>query len=278
MPELPEVETTLRGIEPAVHGAKIVAIQVRNPSLRWPVPVETLKGLAGETVCRLERRAKYLLWHMPGGALMIHLGMSGSLRLIDPETNDQAAGKHDHIDIQLLTRQGKSCIVRYQDPRRFGCCLWLDTPVKSHPLLASLGPEPLSLEFDAPYLFSRTRGRKLAIKNLIMDGKVVVGVGNIYASEALHQAGIRPGMAAKRLTKKASESLVEGIKSVLQKAIRAGGTTLNDFSQSDGRPGYFRIELQVYGRAGKPCYTCGETIKTVVHGQRSTFYCPSCQN
>jgi formamidopyrimidine-DNA glycosylase len=277
MPELPEVETTLRGIEPFVRDAQIVAIKVRNASLRWPVPVNALKDLAGKTVLRLERRAKYIIWHIDKGALLLHLGMSGSVRVIDPGVTDLVPGKHDHIDITLRSKAGNTHIVRYNDPRRFGCCLWVDSAVESHPLLVSLGPEPLQEEFDAAYLFARSRGRKVAIKNLIMDGKVVVGVGNIYASEALFRAGIRPGTAAKRLTRRGSEALVAAIKYVLAKAIQAGGTTLNDFSQSDGRPGYFRIELQVYGRAGEPCFRCGERIKSTVHGQRSTFYCATCQ-
>lgn len=270
MPELPEVETSLRGIQPFIEGLQISEIVVRNPALRWPIPVSELQTLVGHRIERLQRRAKYILLHTQRGVILLHLGMSGSLRVVDAS---QPHGKHDHLDIKVDT--GK--IVRLNDPRRFGCCLLLQEPVDEHKLLASLGPEPLSNSFDGERLFELSRGRSLAVKNFIMDGKTVVGVGNIYASESLFEAGIRPGMAAKRVSRTRYQLLADQIKEVLAKAIKAGGTTLNDFTQTDGKPGYFRHELQVYARAGEPCYQCGSKIKSQVIGQRSTFYCPSCQ-
>jgi len=270
MPELPEVETSLRGIEPYTKGLRISEIVVRNAALRWPIPVAELKTLVGQRIERLERRAKYILLHTSGGVILLHLGMSGSLRVVEA---DHPPGKHDHLDINVSS--GK--IIRLNDPRRFGCCLLLQEPVSKHKLLASWGPEPLSNSFDGERLFKLSRGRSLAVKNFIMDGKTVVGVGNIYASESLFEAGIRPGMAAKRVSRVRYQSLASHIKDVLAKAIKAGGTTLNDFTQTDGKPGYFRHELQVYGRVGESCYQCNSKIKSQVIGQRSTFYCPSCQ-
>ena len=270
MPELPEVETTLRGIAPYVTGKTLTRLQVRNPALRWQVPVTALSALNGKIVSRVERRAKYLLLHTEQGAILLHLGMSGSLRVLPAGT---LAQKHDHIDFEF---DGKH-IVRFNDPRRFGCCLLLTPPIAEHKLLAHLGPEPLSDDFDGEVLFAQSRTRKLAVKNMIMDAKVVVGVGNIYASESLYQAGIRPTMAAKRISRARYQRLADNIKAVLAKAIKAGGTTLNDFTQSDGKPGYFSHELQVYGRAGQACYQCDTPIKSQIIGQRNTFYCPQCQ-
>lgn len=275
MPELPEVETTLRGLTTWMTGAVVESIVVRNASLRWPVPVNRLQALSGERIIKLERRAKYLLVYCSDAVVLLHLGMSGSMRVLDPST---PPGKHDHIDFVLTTANGQSKVIRFNDPRRFGCCLLITQALNEHPLLKHLGPEPLSEDFDGSVLFARSRKRQLAVKNFIMDGKVVVGVGNIYASESLYLAGIRPGKAAGRVSKASYERLAEAIKTVLASAIRAGGTTLNDFTQSDGKPGYFRHELQVYGRDGEACYGCGGLIKSRTLGQRNTFYCTECQS
>jgi formamidopyrimidine-DNA glycosylase len=274
VPELPEVETTRAGIAPWLEGSRIEDIAIRETRLRWPVVAADLTPLIGLTVRRVERRAKYLLLHVDRVVILLHLGMSGSLRVLEP---DVALRKHDHLDLIVNHPQHGRKVIRFNDPRRFGCCLVLTKPVDEHPLLNSLGPEPLSDQFSARYLFSASRGRKLAVKNFIMDGKVVVGVGNIYASEALYLAGLRPGTAAGRVSLPRYQKLVAAIREVLSKAIAAGGTTLNDFTQSDGQPGYFRHELQVYGRAGEPCYRCGQIIRSRVIGQRSTFYCHDCQ-
>lgn len=271
MPELPEVETTLRGIEPYVAGQSVREIVVRNASLRWPIPTKALQGIVGQTVRIAERRAKYILLHTSKGVILLHLGMSGSLRVVTPDT---PIGKHDHVDIIF----GNDKVIRFNDPRRFGCCLLLQEPLFEHKLLASLGPEPLTGEFDGNHLFKLSRKRSVAVKNFIMDGKVVVGVGNIYASESLFEAGIRPTMSAHRVSRRRYHLLADEIKKVLAKAIKAGGTTLSDFTQVDGKPGYFRHELQVYAREGEPCLRCGNTIKSKIIGQRNTFYCSQCQS
>ncbi len=273
MPELPEVETTLRGVKPYLDQAVISKFVVRNTSLRWPVPEKQLVKLEGQTINYVERRAKYLLIHTQGGTVLLHLGMSGSLRVLDAGTQ---AGKHDHIDIEL----NRTNILRYNDPRRFGCCLWIAPShnVAEHKLLASLGPEPLSKDFTGELLFQQSRKRSVAVKNFIMDGKVVVGVGNIYASESLFMAGIRPTIQSGKVSRARYQRLSESIKDVLSNAIKAGGTTLNDFSQVDGKPGYFKQELQVYGRAGEACFACKTDIKSIVIGQRNTFYCRTCQS
>lgn len=270
MPELPEVETTLRGIAPYIDKQNIVDIIVRNSSLRWPVPVDQLKTLIGERVTHFERIAKYILIHTAKGVVLLHLGMSGSLRALP---KDHPPEKHDHIDLVF----SNDTVIRLNDPRRFGCCLLLQQPIKKHKLLASLGPEPLSGEFNSDLLFDLSRGRSVAIKNFIMDGKVVVGVGNIYASESLFMAGIRPSTSVKRLSRARYYQLALAIKTVLAKAIDAGGTTLNDFSQADGKPGYFAQQLQVYGRDGEACNQCDALIKSQIIGQRNTFYCAACQ-
>jgi len=270
MPELPEVETTLRGIAPYVDGKTLTKVCVRNSSLRWPVPTAELERLRGQAIQRIERRAKYILIYAETACVLLHLGMSGSLRVLDA---NEPAGKHDHIDLEFDATH----VVRLNDPRRFGCCLVLKEPVYEHRLLANLGPEPLSDDFGFERLFRLSRGKNQAVKNFIMDNKVVVGVGNIYASESLFKAGIRPTAAAKRLSKARYERLSTEIVSVLAKAIRAGGTTLNDFTQTDGKPGYFAQELQVYGRDGEPCNQCGETVQSKVIGQRNTFFCRACQ-
>ena len=269
MPELPEVGTTLRGVQPYLSDALITDLIVRNSSLRWPVPVQKLQTLVGQVIEKVERRAKYLLIHTQVGTLLLHLGMSGSLRILDQGIEPE---KHDHIDLLL----GSKKVLRFNDPRRFGCCLFVE-PYKEHDLLASLGPEPLSDSFTGEYLFKLSRKRKIPIKNFIMDGKVVVGVGNIYASESLFEAGIRPTVLAGKVSKARYLKLAIVIKSVLSKAIDAGGTTLNDFSQVDGKPGYFKQELRVYGRDGQQCDFCLNKIKSKTIGQRNTFYCPQCQ-
>ncbi|MBT8060888.1 MAG: bifunctional DNA-formamidopyrimidine glycosylase/DNA-(apurinic or apyrimidinic site) lyase [Gammaproteobacteria bacterium] len=273
MPELPEVETTLRGIEPALLGHRIDHVIVRNPALRWPVD-STVNQAAGLRVARCWRRAKYLLIELratpPGGGLLFHLGMSGSLRICPA---DDAPRKHDHVD--LVLDDGR-CL-RFNDPRRFGAFQWWDAPAEKHELLAQLGPEPFSEEFSGQYLWRRSRGRKAAVKNFIMDGRIVVGVGNIYASEALFMAGIHPSRAAGRVSAVRYEALCAAIRDVLQRAIRHGGTTLRDFLNSSGNPGYFAQELLVYERAEKPCLQCGTPVRRKVIGQRSSYYCPSCQ-
>ena len=272
MPELPEVETTLRGVKPYLDQAIISKFIVRNTSLRWPVPAKQLSKLVGQKVLNVERRAKYLLIHTRAGTILLHLGMSGSLRVLDSGT---VHAKHDHIDIELNDTK----VLRFNDPRRFGCCLLIDPSdnVASHKLIRSLGPEPLSNDFTGKHLFLKSRKRSRAIKNFIMDGNVVVGVGNIYASESLFLAGIRPTMQAGKISQIRYQRLSEVIKDVLSKAIKAGGTTLNDFSQADGKPGYFKQELQVYGRAGEACCVCETEIKSMIIGQRNTFYCRNCQ-
>jgi len=276
MPELPEVETTLRGIKPYLNESIITNLIVRNNSMRWPVPTDKLAQLVGQKITFVERRAKYLLLHTPLGSILLHLGMSGSISV---KSKNELAGKHDHIDIVVTNpKTKKTHVIRLNDPRRFGCCLVLYKPIFEHKLLINLGPEPLEEEFNGDLLFDKSRGRSLAIKNFIMDGKVVVGVGNIYASESLFLAGIRPSVAAKKISRKRYHVLAEVIKGVLSNAIKAGGTTLNDFTQVDGKPGYFQQELNVYGRKGEACNECGSPIKMQIIGQRSTFYCIKCQN
>lgn len=269
MPELPEVETSRRGIAPFVVDQRVTDVTVRDRRLRWPVPDELERRLSGQTVHGLRRRAKYLLFDTGAGSALLHLGMSGSLRIVAP---DEPAGKHDHVDIRF----GNGKALRFRDPRRFGCLLWTDRP-EAHPLLAKLGPEPLGPDFDGDYLWQASRGRRIAVKPFIMNAAVVVGVGNIYASEALHGAGIHPKRAAGRVARDRYHLLADAIRSVLERAIRAGGTTLRDFHGGTGEPGYFRQKLDVYGRDGRECRRCGEPVRSVVLGQRSTFYCVGCQ-
>jgi len=268
MPELPEVETTVRGIEPFLAGRRIRDIRVREPRLRWPVNREVEKA-KGRRVTGVTRRAKYILVHLDDGNLLIHLGMSGSIRVLEQPPEP---GRHDHFDILVDDHT-----IRFNDPRRFGAFLWCGGPPESHPLLSALGPEPLGEAFGAGHLHRLSRGRSLAVKNFIMDGKVVVGVGNIYASEALFMAGIHPTRPAGRISLARYGGLAEAIRDVLQRAIRHGGTTLRDFSGSSGTPGYFAQELLVYGRAGEPCLQCGADIRQKVIGQRNSFYCIRCQ-
>ena len=269
MPELPEVETSRRGIAPWVLNQQVRRVVVRDRRLRWPVPPDIERVLPGQVIRSLRRRAKYLLFETSAGTAMLHLGMSGSLRIIDA---NEPAGKHDHVDIQFDS--GKA--LRFRDPRRFGCLLWSRKPLE-HALLRSLGPEPLSGEFDGDYLWQKARGRRVSIKQFIMNSSVVVGVGNIYASEALFLAGIHPKRRADRISAMRMTRLADAIKSVLQNAIEAGGTTLQDFHGADGEPGYFQQKLKVYGRDGEPCHRCERPVSVVVLGQRSTFYCKDCQ-
>jgi formamidopyrimidine-DNA glycosylase len=270
MPELPEVETTLRGLSPHLTGQRIKQIIIRNPHLRWPIP-DNLPGiLRTQTIRQLHRRAKYLLLECDSGTLILHLGMSGSLRVLPSHT---PAEKHDHFD--LLLANGN--LMRLRDPRRFGAVLWHEGDIAQHPLLAKLGPEPLLDNFDAQHLYRATRKRSAAIKQLIMDSHVVVGVGNIYASESLFHAGIRPQLPAGKLSLPRCARLVQTIRDTLSASIKQGGSTLRDFVDSNGKPGYFQQSYMVYGRTGEPCRVCGTAIKQIVQGQRSTFYCPGCQ-
>lgn len=270
MPELPEVETTRRGIEPHITGQIITQMVVRQAQLRWPIPSEMVEQVQHQRVNSVHRRGKYLLIATGTGTIIIHLGMSGSLRITSA---DVTASKHDHVDIIY----GNGKCLRLRDPRRFGAVLWTVDNVLNHPLLKQLGPEPLSNDFNPDYLFTKTRKRKQAIKLHIMDSHVVTGVGNIYANEALFRAGIRPGLAAGRINSSRIGDLCTAIKAVLEAAIEQGGTTLRDFTASDGQPGYFKQQLQVYHRAGEPCLVCGTAIKHLKQAQRATYYCPSCQ-
>ena len=271
MPELPEVETTRRGILPYLQGRKIMKVVVRETRLRWEVPTALATELAGQTVLAVDRRGKYLLLRTRKGAVLVHLGMSGSLRLA---VVGEPLKKHDHVDFVLASGR---CL-RYHDPRRFGCILWLTGDPLEHPLLAELGPEPLSHEFTGDYLCDKATGRSTPVKALIMDSQVVVGVGNIYANEALFTAGIDPARKAGTLGKDRCEALVREIKTVLDRAITVGGTTLRDFVGGDGQPGYFAQTLKVYGRGGQPCVSCMTPLKETRQGQRTTVYCPRCQN
>ncbi len=269
MPELPEVETSRRGIAPWVENQEVREVVIRDRRLRWPVPMEIDRNLPGRQIQSVRRRAKYLLLDTDIGSAMLHLGMSGSVRIVDA---DEPAAKHDHVDIRFVS--GKA--LRFRDPRRFGSLLWAAMP-ENHDLLRDLGPEPLLAEFDGEYLWTKSRGRRVTIKQFIMNASVVVGVGNIYASEALFNAGIHPKRAAGRISAERMSILAAAIKSVLDLAIEAGGTTLRDFHGGDGEPGYFKQQLNVYGRVDMPCRVCKTPIRAVVLGQRSTFYCHQCQ-
>lgn len=270
MPELPEVETTRRGIAPSVRGHAIERVIVREPRLRWRVPPELPKAAAGQHVVDLRRRAKYLLFDLERGTMILHLGMSGSLRLLPSSTTPIA---HDHVDIVL----DSGLCVRFNDPRRFGSLLWTTDDPLEHPLLSSLAPEPMSPQFNGDYLARAAKGRRVAIKLLIMNSQIVVGVGNIYASEALFRAGIRPRRAANRITRTEFDALAKAIKEVLRAAIKEGGTTLRDYINPEGMPGYFRQKLFVYERTKQPCRKCRAPIRHFVQGQRSTYFCPQCQ-
>jgi len=269
MPELPEVETTCRGIAPHITGKRVTRVIVRNPNLRWRVSGRLVKDLSGQTINAVSRRAKYLLLQTDAGTAILHLGMSGSLCLVK---STAVVGKHDHVDIVF----GKTAL-RLTDPRRFGSLHWTRRPPGQHRLISPLGPEPLADTFTGDYLYQASRNRKVAIKQFIMNSHIVVGIGNIYASEALYMAGIHPQRAAGKISLKKSRLLAEVIKEVLNDSIAQGGTTLRDFVNGDGKPGYFKQQLNVYGKAGEPCISCQVTIREMRQGQRSTFYCPKCQ-
>ncbi|MFU8814281.1 MAG: bifunctional DNA-formamidopyrimidine glycosylase/DNA-(apurinic or apyrimidinic site) lyase [Pseudomonadales bacterium] len=268
MPELPEVETTRRGVEPHLLGRRVLDWQIRNAALRWPV--ELPQTLRGQVVQGVERRGKYLLLRFEAGCLILHLGMSGSLRILP---GDAPVLKHDHVD--LLLDSGK--VLRLNDPRRFGSIHWQAATAEQHWLLSSLGVEPLSTAFTGEYLKRAARGRRVSVKTLLMNGKVVVGVGNIYANEALFLAGIRPTLRAGRVTLSSYRRLAECVRRVLQQAIDMGGTTLRDFVDQDGQPGYFKQSLYVYGRERLPCKLCGALLVGKRLGQRATVFCPNCQ-
>jgi formamidopyrimidine-DNA glycosylase len=270
VPELPEVETTKRGIEPHIIGRSVKSVIVRNGKLRWPVPENLNLILVKQKVLEVSRRAKYLLIKFQHGTLILHLGMSGSLRIVGAK---EPALFHDHIDIVF---SGGKCL-RFRDPRRFGCCLWTEQNILQHKLIKKLGPEPLTDDFEANYLHQTCSNRSRSIKQHIMDNHVVVGVGNIYANEALFNAGINPKRAAGKVSLKRLTKLTATIKSVLDAAIKQGGTTLQDFANVDGNPGYFAQQLNVYGLKGQPCNVCKSTIKHITQGQRSSFYCANCQ-
>ncbi len=270
MPELPEVETTRRGIRSALRGRTVAGLVLREHRLRWPVDRKLGSELAGQRVLEVRRRAKYLLIELERGTLLAHLGMSGSLRVLPVDAPLLA---HDHYDLVLDSRR---CL-RFNDPRRFGCLLWATGDPNEHPLLAGLGPEPLERDFTADHLAAKARRRRVAIKPFLMDQRVVVGVGNIYASEALFRAGINPRRAAGRVSRERLAGLVQSVRDVLGEAIRQGGTTLRDYVNAEGTPGYFRQKLFVYERAGEPCRTCGTPIRQFTQGQRSTYHCPVCQ-
>jgi formamidopyrimidine-DNA glycosylase len=270
VPELPEVETTRRGVEPHVLGRQVTAVRVHDRRLRWPVPAALARELPGRRIESVQRRAKYLLFRAGDRCLLVHLGMSGRLRVMP---DSQPAQAHDHLDILL----DSGCMLRLHDPRRFGCALWVRGDPLRHVLLRSLGPEPLGHDFSGGYLFARSRGRSAPVKCFLMDGRIVVGVGNIYASEALFRAGIHPLRAAGRITRTRYAALAAAVHEVLTAALRQGGTTLRDYVGADGSTGYFQQQLNVYDRAGLPCPRCGATIKQRVISQRSSFYCSSCQ-
>jgi formamidopyrimidine-DNA glycosylase len=276
MPELPEVEVTRRALAPFVEGERVQAVVLRDRRLRWPVPARLASVLKGQRIERLDRRGKYLLWRFAHGTLISHLGMSGSWRVhlgVAPPAN-----VHDHVDIIIAGREQR--MLRLTDPRRFGALLWHPRrlgDVERHPLLSRLGLEPFDLRFDAQYVHRRTRGRRAAIKQVLLSGDIVVGVGNIYASESLFRAGIDPRLAADRLSRERCERIVVAVHNVLTQAIEVGGSTLRDFVGADGAEGYFMLEAFVYGREGHPCRVCKSTVRRIVQGQRATYFCPHCQ-
>ena len=270
MPELPEVESTRQGLLREVVGSTIASVIVRDRRLRWPVPAELPERLEGRTIRDIGRRAKYLLFAVGSGTVLVHLGMSGSLRLLETDSRLQP---HDHIDLIL----GDGRRMRYNDPRRFGCWLWTGLDPTRHRLLAHLGPEPLGPEFDGGWLRARLRGRTAPIKNLLMDSRIVAGVGNIYANEALFMAGIDPRRGGGRIARRRLDGLVSSIRQVLSTAVAAGGTTLRDYVRADGSLGEYSGRLGVYGRDGEPCPRCAAPIAKVVIGQRTTWFCRRCQ-
>ncbi|HTI16342.1 MAG TPA: bifunctional DNA-formamidopyrimidine glycosylase/DNA-(apurinic or apyrimidinic site) lyase [Trinickia sp.] len=274
MPELPEVEVTRRGIEPYVRGRRVLRVDVRSGALRWPVPPELDQTLARREIVEVGRRGKYLLFEVDEGWFIVHLGMTGTLRVL-PLASLPAAAKHDHIDWIF-----DEFVLRYRDPRRFGAVLWHPRgagPVSMHPLLAGLGAEPFAPEFSGELIYRRTRARSISIKQALLAGDIVVGVGNIYASESLFRAGVRPTTAAGRLSAARCARLADAVRATLSDAIARGGSTLRDFVGSNGESGYFQLDCFVYDRAGSPCRVCGTVVRHLVQGQRSTYYCPRCQ-
>ena len=269
MPELPEVEVCRLGIQPHIIGQKVDKVVVRNAKLRWPIP-EEVQNISGQEVIQVDRRAKYLLVRFSTGTLLLHLGMSGTIRVIEHST---PVAKHDHFDLTFVN--GK--VLRLNDPRRFGAVLWLPEHEDVQGLLSKLGPEPLSDDFNYGHLFAKAHNRKVPIKTFLMNNHVVVGVGNIYANEALFKAGILPTAIAGDISEDRFNRITDIIKDVLSAAIEQGGTTLKDFTQADGRPGYFAQSLNVYGRAGKKCFTCEDTLLEIRQSNRSSVYCPTCQ-
>ena len=270
MPELPEVETTRRGLLPHLVGRRIRDVVVRNANLRWPVPRDLDRRLRGEQVVAIRRRGKYLLFDCSSGHLLVHLGMSGRLTLVP---DDLPARKHDHVDVRLEGRQA----LRLTDPRRFGAMLWLKAPAESHALLRGLGMEPLEAAFTGEALARKAKGRRVAVKQFVMNGRIVTGVGNIYASEALFHAGIHPSRSAGRISRPRWDRLAASIRATLESALAAGGSTLRNFASAEGRPGHFQYDFAVYDREGKRCRVCATPIRALRQGQRSTFYCPTCQ-
>jgi formamidopyrimidine-DNA glycosylase len=270
MPELPEVETTRRGLADHLIGEEIIKVVIRNPKLRWPIPNNLPTLLHHQTILSLSRRAKYLLLDCGNGTLILHLGMSGSLRILPDGT---PAEKHDHFDLVL----GNGKLMRLRDPRRFGAVLWHEGDPAQHRLLTSLGPEPLKDTFHAPYLYQASRGRSVSIKQFVMNNHIVVGVGNIYANEALFRSGIKPQLAAGKISLARCKKLIIEIRATLSEAIELGGSTLRDFVNTSGQPGYFQQHYWVYGRSEKACRKCDASIRKIKQGQRSSFYCPRCQ-
>jgi formamidopyrimidine-DNA glycosylase len=270
MPELPEVETTRRGLLPHVLGRRFRGALVRNAALRWPVPRDLSSRIRGEAILDIRRRGKYLLIDCRKGHVLVHLGMSGRLSII---ADEKPAGRHDHVDLRL--EGGRA--LRLTDPRRFGAVLWLEGAAEDHPLLRGLGLEPLESGFTGAALKALAAGRRVAVKQFLMNGRIVTGVGNIYASEALFQSGVHPMKEAGRITAARWERIAQSIRATLERALAAGGSTLRDFASSDGSPGHFQHEFSVYGREGKPCLKCGAPIRMLRQGQRSTFYCARCQ-
>ncbi|MFZ9406222.1 MAG: bifunctional DNA-formamidopyrimidine glycosylase/DNA-(apurinic or apyrimidinic site) lyase [Burkholderiaceae bacterium] len=272
MPELPEVEVVRRGVEAAATGRRVAGVVVRAPRLRWPIPQGLDALLRGRVLLSAQRRSKYLLLHFEPGVLIIHLGMSGTFTWLSADT---PVRRHDHFDLLL-----DGGVLRLNDPRRFGAVLWSPAqgpPLQDHVLLRNLGVEPFSPEFDGARLYQATRGRRGSIKALLLAGTVVVGVGNIYASESLHRAGIRPGLAAGRLSRPRCDRLADAVRATLADAIAAGGSSLRDFVSSEGQSGHFQLECLVYGRAGQPCRRCGVPIRRRVQQQRASYWCPACQ-
>jgi formamidopyrimidine-DNA glycosylase len=270
MPELPEVETICRGITPYVQGQTVRAVVVRQPRLRWPVPHALITQLPGQTIESITRRGKYLLLGTDAGTVIMHLGMSGSLRVVPRSTTP---GNYDHVDIVLTNGD---CL-RLRDPRRFGAVLWTRTDPTRHRLLAHLGPDPLSADFSGDYLYCRSRGRRRAIRDFLLDGREVAGIGNIYANESLFAAGIDPRRPAGRISRLRYRRLAQAIRATLRRAIAKGGTTLRDFRDSNGRPGFFQLTLRVYGRVGEPCRRCGKVVRAQPLSGRRVFFCSRCQ-